>query len=410
MAKKEKSQKIVIIGTLDTKGQEVDFLKKEIEKEGCEAFILDVGVLGKPFLESDYSRREIAQLGGKNLDELVNAAKQGGDRSDATVVMMKGASRKVNELFSQGALQGAISLGGSTGTAIGIAALKSLPIGIPKLMIATKLDMAGDIGEKDVTVMQTPTDILGLNRVMKRTLRQAAGAIVGMVKNSSLEEDASTKPMVGITALGVTTPLVMKVTELLEKKGLEAIIFHNVVKNMEELAESGTINGIIDVSPGELVRTYAAGLFPELKSRLDIVNKISIPMVIAPGSFDMIILRDAWKDVVEKYRNRLSSKHGPLVTLISTNVKEIKIMGKVIATKANAAKGPVSILIPLKGFSALDKEGQAFYNPARTEAFVKTVKKNVAGHVGVVEVDHHINDEEFAEELCKQYFLIGGEI
>jgi uncharacterized protein (UPF0261 family) len=399
------TETIAIVATLDTKGLEVDFLKNEIQKSGFKTLVVDVGVLNDPLTIADFSRKEIAELGGGSLNELVGAAERGADRSAATAVMTKGAIIKINEIFSQGSLQGIVSLGGSTGAAIGISTMKSLPLGVPKLMICTRLDHAAEVGEKDFTVMQTPADILGLNRIMKRSLRQGAGAIVGMIRNSGEELEDVTKPMVGITALGVTTPLVLKLIPLLEKAGYEVVVFHNRAGNLEELVKLGSIKGIIDLSLGELVWAYVANIFPERKSRLEIVKRVSIPMVIVPGSLDMIILTNLRKeeDVPRKYKNRILSKHGPSVTLVSTDLKETEILAKVIAEKANSAKGPVTILIPFRGFSSMDKKGQAFYNPARVETFVNTVKKKVKDHVQVVEMDKHINDHEFAQKLFDTY-------
>lgn len=384
---------IAIIGTLDTKGNEIAYIKQKIEEQGFSAVVIDVGVLGEPLAKANYSRGEVSELGGKKLSDLIESARQGADRSDATVVMIRGAITIVKEFLARGLLHGIISLGGSTGTTIGISAMKALPIGIPKLMVCTNLTHSLQAGEKDVMVMQTPADIMGLNRIMRRALSQAANAMVGMVKTPS-EPEIEGRPIIGITALGVTTPAVMHLMSFLERSGDEVIVFHNRTGVLEELLENGTVKGVIDLSLGELVWAYIADILPERKSRLDIVHTISIPMIITPGSLDMIIF--SHRSVPRKYNNRLTSKHGPYVTLVKTSIEEIRKLGKIIASKANGAKGPTAIVIPLKGFSSMDKEGQLFYDPALVGAFVETVKSKTEKHVQVIEVESHINDYEFA--------------
>lgn len=175
------SKTIVIVGTLDTKGNEVRYIKKQIEKRSQKTIVIDSGVVGKPLIKANFSREKVAEAGGKSLKELILAAEKGADRVEGTNVMMQGVKNIVNNLYSSGKLDGIISLGGSTGTAIGVETMKILPVGLPKLMVTTTLDTV-DVGDKDITMMQTPADILGLNIVMKKALSNAAGAIVGMVE------------------------------------------------------------------------------------------------------------------------------------------------------------------------------------------------------------------------------------
>jgi uncharacterized protein (UPF0261 family) len=253
--------------------------------------------------------------------------------------------------------------------------------------------------------MQTPADIVGLNRIMRRTLAQAANAIVGMVKTVIEEERFDQKPMVGMTALGVTTPAVMQIATQLKKSGFEVIVFHNKTRILEELLIAGQIKGIIDLSPSELVHAYITGNLSGRKSRLDILTSMSIPMIIVPGGLDTIILShfNGGENMLKKYRNRIMSKHGPYVTVVRTNLWETKKLGSIVAEKANAAKGPVAIMIPLKGFSSIDKEGQPFYDPIITKVFVKCVRSRVKEDVQVFEVDNHINDNEFAQKVCNVF-------
>jgi len=398
------SKTIGIIATLDTKGYEAEYIKKQIEKKGHSAIIIDPGVLGQPLTEADISREKIAKEGGKSLKELIELAKKGADRADATKVMIRGAKNIVKKLYSAGKLHGVISLGGSTGMSIGTAIMKALPIGVPKLMVCTFIS-SKFIGEEDITMMQTPADILGLNRVMKKTYAQAAGSIVGMVE-ADISDFEVTKPLIGVTALGVTTPAVMKIKSFLEEKGYEIIVFHIKTEILDKLVEDGVINGVIDLTPAELVKTYISKILPDRTDRLESVNKKGLPQVIVPGGLDMITLRGTEEDVPTEFRNRKLSKHGPFITLARTSIAENKRLGKIIAERANRAKGPVVIAIPLKGFSSVDKQGQAFYNPEAITAFTEAVKNNVKGEINVIEIDAHINDEEFAKRIVDIFIKI----
>ena len=240
---------IVIPATLDTKGEETAFIKDEIERKGHRTIVIDVGVLGKPLMKADISREEVADTGGKSLQELVEASKKGADRTEATGIMTGGLQKIVKELHSKGKLDGIMSLGGSTGTAIGTQAMSVLPVGVPKLMVSTWFELQF-VGAKDVTMMQTPADIMGLNSLMRQTLASAAGAIVGMVE---AEVRGPVKPLVGITALGVTTPSVMKLMPVLEEKGYDPVVFHSKTQVLDELVEEGRIAGIIDLTTFEVM-------------------------------------------------------------------------------------------------------------------------------------------------------------
>jgi len=386
---------IGIIGTLDTKGVEVEFVKKQIEKRGCSTIVIDTGALGQPQTEADITREEIAKEGGKNLEELIKA-----NRAEATQVMIKGAKSLVRKLFAEGNLDGVISLGGSTGTSIGTSVMKILPIGFPKLMVCTFI-YSKFVGQEDITMMQTPADILGLNRIMKRTFTLAAASIVGMIEADTVYD--SDKPLIGITALGVTTPAVMNTIKLLEKKGYETIVFHLKTQILDRLVDQGVINGVLDLSPAELVKTYILKELPERKNRMEKAIEKGIPQVIVPGGLDMITLRATLKEVPIKYKDRILIEHNPYITLVRTTKDENIKLAKIIAEKANRATGPVTIVIPLKGFSAVDKAGGNFYNPVILNIFTKTIENNIRKEVNLIKVDAHINDKEFAQKLVEIY-------
>lgn len=395
---------IVIAGTLDTKGNEVRYLKQQIEEKGHNTIVVDVGVLSKPLFEPDIKREEVAEAGGAVLQNLVTSALGGADRAKATEIMMKGVSKIVRELYSAGKLDGIISLGGGTGTAIGTAAMRVLPIGLPKLMVSTLVgmwDISRFVNGKDITMMNSVVDIFGLNMLTRRTLANAAGAIVGMVEVEFPKEKL--KPLIGITCLGVTTPAVMKSVELLERRGYEVVVFHSPsTMQLKDLIEEGMIDGLIDMSPYELIPQFIYRIkdFPEVgEDRLEWAGKKGIPQIIVPGAFDMIIFGGTKDNLPLELKKRKMHKHGPTCVLVRTTKKELAELGRIVAEKANSAVGPTVIAIPLRGFSSVDKEGQALYDPQANRAFVKALKNKVQEHIKVVEISAHINDVNFAEEV-----------
>ncbi len=391
---------IVIPVTLDTKGEEAQYVKEQIERKGHKTIIIDVGVMGEPQTQADITREEVARAGGRSLEELVEAAEKGAERTEGTNVMIQGLLKIVKELHSAGKLDGIISLGGSTGTAIGTAAMRALPIGVPKLMVATWFN-AQSVGTKDITMMQTPADILGLNSVMKRTLASAAGAIVGMTE---AEVPQRVRPLVGITALGVTTPAVMKIKPLLEKRGYDPIVFHSKTQVLDELVEEDRISGIIDLTTFEVMIPLAFHL-PEAmaEARLSLAGEKGLPQVIVPGGLDMFIFPGTKETVPPEFKERKLHAHGPDTVLARTNKEEVAKAARIIAERANRAVGPVAMVIPLRGFSAVDKEGQHFYDPEADGAFAQVVKDTVNESVDIVEVSAHINEDEFAERVVDTF-------
>ncbi len=387
---------IVMPVTLDTKGEEAKYLKEQIERKGHKTIIIDVGVLGKPLFKADISREKVTRAGGKSLRELVEAAKKGADRTEATNVMIEGVKKIVRKLHAQGKLDGIISLGGSTGSAIGTSVMSTLPIGVPKFMVSTGFELQF-VGAKDITIMQTPADILGLNSIMRQTLASAAGAIVGMAE-ARVREKA--RPLIGITALGVTTPAVMNIKPLIEEMGYEALVFHSKTPILDELIGDDRISGVIDLTSFEIMIPLSFHLPAEMaEGRLSIAGEKGLPQVIVPGGLDMFIFPGTKETVPPEYSERRIHVHGPDTVLVRTTGEEVATAGKLLAKRANSAKGPVAIVIPLGGFSSVDAEGQHFYDPDADATFVRAIKDNVENKVDIIEVDAHINDVKFARKV-----------
>jgi uncharacterized protein (UPF0261 family) len=391
---------VVIPVTLDTKGEETLYVKEQIERKGHKTIVIDVGVLGKSLFKADISREKVARAGGRSLRELVEAAKKGADRTEATDVMIEGVKQIVKKLHSEGKLDAIISLGGSTGSAIGTSVMSILPIGVPKLMVSTGFELQF-VGAKDITIMQTPADILGLNSVMRQTLASAAGAIVGMAE-AEVREKAM--PLIGMTALGVTTPAVMNMKPFLEKRGYEAIVFHSKTKILDELIAVDRICGIIDLTTFEIMIPISFHLPEEMaEDRLRIAGEKGLPQIIIPGGLDMFIFPGTKESVPPEYAERSLHVHGPDTVLVRTTREEVATAARVLAKRANSAKGPVAIVIPLQGFSAVDKQGQHFYDPQADAAFARVIKDSVKNKVDIIEVNAHINDVRFAKKVVNTY-------
>jgi uncharacterized protein (UPF0261 family) len=392
---------IVLLGTLDTKGLAIGYIQDQIRAQGHETIVIDAGILDKPEIKADISREEVAKAGGTSLEELLIRAQKSSDRMQIIQVMIEGAAQRVKKLCDQGKVDGLLSVGGSMGTAIGVGAMKNLPLGIPKLMVATHFYPQALVGESDLTVMQCPADIMGLNPVINFTFAQADSAICAMAEVK--REGKKVRPLVAMTGLGVTTPAVMKLQKLFEPMGYDNVVFHGNSEVLDQLVEDGVIDGILDFSPQELLRIFVVKEWPWRKSRLESAGRKGLPQVIVPGSLDMIVLRVAKDNLPAPYKNRKIYMHGPFITAIRTNVEELNQVAEVIADKASRASGPQAVVFPLRGFSAIDKEGFAFYDPATNRSFLRALKEKLKKGVEIIEVDAHILDDDFVKEVARVY-------
>ena len=395
------SRTIILLGTLDTKGLAIGYVREKIRAQGHETIVIDAGILDKPEIKADISREEVAQAGGTSLEELLIRAQKTSDRMPIIQVMIEGAARTVQKLYDQGKVDGLLSVGGSMGTAIGVGAMKNLPLGIPKLMVATHFYPQALVGESDLTIMQCPADIMGLNPVINLTFAQAASAICAMAEVKAGEKKI--RPLVAMTGLGVTTPAVMKLQKLFETMGYDNVVFHGNSEVMDQLVEDGVIDGILDFSPQELLRIFVVKEWPWRKSRLESAGRKGLPQVIVPGSLDMIVLRVAKDNLPAAYKNRKIYMHGPFITALRTNAQELNQVAEVIADKASRASGPQAVVFPLRGFSAIDKEGFTFYDPETNRSFLRALKEKLKREVEIIEVDAHILDDDFVKEVARVY-------
>ncbi|NMA00982.1 MAG: UPF0261 family protein [Clostridia bacterium] len=394
--------KVVVLGTLDTKGQEFKFIKDVVESVGVETIVINAGVKGKPSFEPSIPNTEVARAGGRTLEELIKE----NDRGQAIDVMMRGAAKIVLELFEKGELGGIISLGGSAGTTIGTYAMRALPVGVPKIMVSTVAsgDTRPYVDVKDVTMMYSVIDISGINSLSSQILANAAFGIAGMVKGKTpkLGEE---KTLIGATMFGVTTPCVTKAREYLEEQGYEVLVFHATGtggKAMESLIEAGYIKGVLDVTTTEWCDQLVGGVFSAGETRLEAAAKAGIPQVVSTGALDMVNF-GPMDTVPAQFKGRKLYKHNPTVTLMRTTVEENRELGKIIASKLNMSQGPTTLFLPLKGVSLIDIEGQPFYGPEEDAALFEELRKGIDKEkVELIEMDTDINDEEFALAMAKK--------
>jgi uncharacterized protein (UPF0261 family) len=390
---------VVLLGTLDTKGEEYDFLRRKVREEGVDVLLIDTGVLGVPLAEPDISRAEVAEAAGANAQELAES----GDRGAAVEAMARGAAEIVKELHAQGRLDAVLALGGSGGTAIATHAMRELPVGVPKLMVSTMAsgDTRPYVGAVDVTLMYSVVDIAGLNPISERILGNAAAAAAGMAKSKGPGSDAE-KPLVGATMFGVTTPSVTEARKRLEDLGYEVLVFHATGtggQSMEALIRSGFITASLDITTTELADELVGGVLSAGPERLEAAGELGIPQVVSLGALDMVNF-GPFETVPPEFRDRLLYKHNPTVTLMRTTPEECAALGRVIAEKLNRARGPLTVFVPLKGVSLIATEGQVFHDRAADEALVGALREHLDPDVDLRELDLDINDPEFARAMA----------
>jgi uncharacterized protein (UPF0261 family) len=399
----EKSKKtIVLVGRIDSKGNEYAFIRDRILAGGFKVIVVDSGSRGTPLFEADIPRTEVARAAGAAMDKVV-------DRSDENVeiqVMMKGAAEVVRGLYDSGRLDGIVCLGGSRGTAIGTAAMRALPFGIPKVMVSTIAsgDMRPYVGTRDITVIHAVMDIFGLNRMTKRLLAYAAGAVMGAVA-SDREPEIADNPLVAMSSMGGLNRAAFAAYTLLEESGFEVVAFHTVGTGgqaMEETIEQGLVAGVFDLVTHELTDHLFGGIFDSGPLRLESAGSKGIPQVIAPGCLDFVTFSPPDK-IPAGMEERKVFRHTPEVGLIRMNKDEMERIAGEIAGKLNRATGPTAIIIPTGGFSPGNREGRALYDPNADAAFVEVLKQDLNPSVRLVEVDAHINDAAFAERAVELF-------
>jgi uncharacterized protein (UPF0261 family) len=389
---------VVLLGTLDTKGNEYAFLRDRLLERGVQVVVVDAGVHDPVGLEPDIARGEVARAVGADAAALASA----GDRGAAVTAMGAGAERIVRELHDDGRLDGILALGGSGGSSIAARAMRALPVGVPKLLVSTVAsgDTRPYVGAVDVTMMYSVVDISGVNRVSARIMTNAAGAIAGMVGAEAPARDD--KPLVAATMFGVTTPCVTTARERLEELGYEVLVFHATGaggQSMEALAKGGFLAGVLDVTTTELADELVGGVLSAGPDRLEAAGAAGLPQVVSLGALDMVNFGSR-ESVPAQFEDRNLYVHNPTVTLMRTTPEECAELGRTIGRKLAAATGPTVLFVPRGGVSMIAVPGGPFHDAAADDALFAGLEETLTDSVEVHERHEDVNDPAFATAMA----------
>jgi len=400
---------VVIIGTLDTKGVEVGFVRDRLREAGLATLVVDAGSQGEPAFAADVSREEVFKAAGTSAEEVRRA----GDRGNAVTLAARGAAEVVRRLHQEGKVQGVFGLGGSAGTTIGSTAMRALPYGVPKLLVSTLASgqVQPYVGVRDICMLHSVTDLSGLNRFTRQILANAAAAMAGMAGAKPQGAAGADKPLITATMFGVTTPCVEASRKQVEAAGFEVLVFHATGtggRTMEAMIADGLITGVLDITTTELADELVGGVLTAGRDRLTAAGLHAVPQVISLGALDMVNFGPP-ETVPKKFEGRRFYQHNPTVTLMRTTPEENDRLGKEIAEKSSAARGPTAILIPLKGVSGIDRDGGPFWWPDADRVLFQSIRNWVGPSVRLIELDLHINDPEFARTAATTLLKMVGE-
>jgi len=385
---------VALLGALDTKGAEYGFVKACIEARGHKTLLVDVGVLEPAAVEPDVSRREVARAAGVDLEDLT-ARK---DRGEAVAAMARGAEALLPRLYAEGRFDGVMALGGGGGTSVACAAMRTLPLGVPKVMVSTVAgtDVSGYVGVKDIVMVPSIVDVSGVNRISREIFAKAAGAVCGMLETDVPPGDD--KPLVAASMFGNTTPCVEAAKAIVEEAGYEVLVFHATGtggRTMESLIEAGRIAGVLDITTTEWADELVGGVLAAGPTRLEAAARTGTPAIVTPACLDMV---NFWapETVPEGFRGRKFYQHNPNITLMRTTPEECRRLGQTLAEKLNLSSGPVTVLLPLGGLSMIDAPGAPFWWPEADKALFDSLKERLRPDIPVIEIDANVNDPEFA--------------
>jgi uncharacterized protein (UPF0261 family) len=393
------SKSILLIGAFDTKGTEYAFLREQILALGESIIAVNSGVMGTTELfPVDIEASELLSAAGLDI-EAVRAAN---DRGAAIKAMATGAAIVAKKMYDDGKIDAVIGMGGSGGSTVVTAAMRALPVGVPKVCVSTvaATDTSTYVGEKDVTLIPSITDVSGVNRISRIIFTRAAGAVCGM-KQVEPPQVSDDRPIVVASMFGNTTECVDACREILNRQGYEVLVFHATGtggRTMESLIDEGLVDACLDITTTEWADEICGGILSAGTDRLSAAGRNGIPHLIVPGCIDMANFGPI-DSVPQEFRNgqRNLYEWNPAVTLMRTNIEENKTMGKIFAEKANDAQGPTAFLLPLNGVSILDGDGERFCDRDANRAMFDTLKQNLNDNVPVEEIEANINDREFAE-------------
>ncbi len=391
---------VVLLGTLDTKGKEYDYLRARLRELEVDVVLVDAGIF-EPLVSPDIGQDEVAAAAGTD----VAALREAGDRGAAVDAMGRGAAEVVRRLHADGRLDGILSVGGSGNSSIAGQAMRALPVGVPKLIVSTLAsgDTRPYVGATDVSMTYSVVDISGLNRISERILSNAAGAIAGMAK-VTVAESSQAKPLIGATMFGVTTPCVTRARERLEELGYEVLVFHATGtggQSMEALARGGFLAGVLDITTTELADELVGGVLSAGPDRLQAAGELGLPQVVSLGALDMVNFGPR-ETVPAQFEDRNLYVHNPTVTLMRTTPEECAELGRQIARKLSAATGPTALFVPLAGVSMIATDGQPFHDAEADEALFAALREHLGPNVELHEVATDVNDPAFADAMASR--------
>ncbi len=403
----EKKKTILIIANLDTRGAEFKMVKELIQSRGHDAILLDFSMEQEPFFEGDITCEEVAEAGGLKIDEVRRLYRE--ERQKATDNQVRGARKIVRRLFEEGRIHGVLGVGGGTSSLVSTSIMQSMPFGMPKLMASS---MAGHpkyvgkyVGTKDITMLNTVVDVVELNPILKTQLINAVGAICGMVEMSPGWKVQFDKPVVAITSFGFAERAVEPAIHYLRDRGYIPVPCHAQGRGdraMDELIRDGWFSGVIDIVSRGIGETLLGGNCAAGDDRLLAAAESGIPQVVAPSGLDMLSVGGN-ATLLEKYKDRPQAVIDKLRIEVRTSAGEVAEMARIVADRLNRSQAPCAVLVPLKGWSSLDKEGRPLYDPEADRAFAESLKKQLRVGIPVEEVDLHLNTPEFGREAVELF-------
>jgi uncharacterized protein (UPF0261 family) len=396
----ENSPAVLLVATMDTKGKEVLYVDACFKEWGIPVLTLDAGIMGESPFPVTVNREKVALAGGMALSEVRALGHEG----KALSVMIAGAIRFAGDLYRSGTIQGILGLGGSMGTTLGTGVMRTLPIGFPKVMISTMAsrNTRAFVGTKDILMLHSVCDLSGINRITGKVLRNGAAALAGMVRDSPPALQTA-KPLVALSTLGTTETCAVNVRRGLESRGREVVVFHTVGSGgeaMEEMVREQEVEAVVDLSLHELVDHLFGGDYDAGPDRGSEGLKKGVPTLFVPGNIDFLVTGPL-KTAEQRFPGRQFHAHNAAITVIRSERREVEAVGERLAQICNSAGGPLSILVPMRGFSVFSREGGPFYDPEVPSLFAETLEKNLQPEIPLHILPFHINDREFSDSVIE---------